>query len=179
MYAFHCYRDDLHRTIRLNDLFETTGNRFVATATSKTSKLSPESYATNSETIVTTCYDMINRNLFSLPKLMLLPGIVAKQPMLLLQITPLILLSDWIKSTIVASITNEVEKINKEVKDVSFILLSMCVVFSVCLLKTFLYTVVFIYFFIYLHCVVDDLFVLAVMELQSWNRRGRKWNNTI
>ena len=120
MYAFHCYRDDLHRTIRLNDLFETTGNRFVATATSKTSKLSPESYATNSETIVTTCYDMINRNLFSLPKLMLLPGIVAKQPMLLLQITPLILLSDWIKSTIVASITNEVEKINKEVKDVSF-----------------------------------------------------------
>lgn len=118
MYAFHCFRDDLHRMIRLNDLFSSgDGNRFVATATSKVSKLSPDSYATNSETVVTTCYDMINRNLFSLPKLMLLPGIVAKQPMLLLQITPLILLSDWIKSTIVASITNEVERINKEVKD--------------------------------------------------------------
>jgi len=118
MYAFHCFRDDIHRTIRLNDLFSGyDGSRFVATATSKLSNLSPESYATNAETVVTTVYDMINRNLFSVPKLMLLPGIVAKQPMLLLQITPLILLSDWIKSTIVASITNEVERINKEVKD--------------------------------------------------------------
>ena len=121
MYAFHCFRDDIHRTIRLNDLFDNDGSRFVATATSKVSNLTPESYATNSETVVTTVYDMFNRNLFSLPKLMLLPGIVAKQPMLLLKITPLILLSDWIKSTIVAAITTEVEKVNKEVKDVSMI----------------------------------------------------------
>ena len=119
MYAFHCFRDDIHRTIRLNDLFANDGSRFVATATSKVSNLTPESYATNSETVVTTVYDMFNRNLFSLPKLMLLPGIVAKQPMLLLKITPLILFSDWIKSTIVAAITTEVEKVNKEVKDVS------------------------------------------------------------
>jgi len=116
-YAFHCFRDDIHRTIRLNDLFANDGSRFVATAVSKVSNLTPESYATNSETVVTTVYDMINRNLFSLPKLMLLPGIVAKQPMLLLKITPLILFSDWIKSTIVAVITTEVERVNKELKD--------------------------------------------------------------
>jgi len=124
MYAFHCFRDDIHRTIRLTDLFHShhdgktpDGSRFVATATSKLSNLSPESYASNAETVVTTVYEMINRNLFSVPKLLLLPGIVAKQPLLLLKITPLILFSDWIKSTIVASITNEVERINKEVKD--------------------------------------------------------------
>lgn len=119
MYAFHCFRDDIHRTIRLNDLFANDGSRFVATATSKVSNLSPESYASNSETVVTTIYDMVNRNLFSLPKLMLIPGIVAKQPMMMLKITPLILLSDWIKSTIVAVITTELERVNKEVKDVS------------------------------------------------------------
>lgn len=119
MYAFHCFRDDIHRTIRLNDLFANDGARFVATATSKTSNLSPDSYASNSETVISTVYDLINRNLFSLPKLMLLPGIALKQPMLLLKITPLILISDWIKSTIVATMTNEVERINKEVKDVS------------------------------------------------------------
>lgn len=129
MYAFHCFRDDIHRTIRLTDLFHShhndgkpNGSRFVATATSKLSNLSPESYASNAETVVTTVYEMINRNLFSVPKLMLLPGIVAKQPLLLLKITPLILFSDWIKSTIVASITNEVERINKEVKDVSSVI---------------------------------------------------------
>jgi len=119
MYAFNCFRDDIHRTIRLNDLFANDGSRFVATATNKESNLSPDSYAANSETVVTTVYDMFNRNLFSLPKLMLIPGIVAKQPMLLLKITPLILLSDWVKSTIVATITTEVERVNKEVKDVS------------------------------------------------------------
>jgi len=117
MYAFHCFRDDIHRTIRLNDLFANDGSRFVATATAKESNLSPDAYATNSETVVTTVYDMFNRNLFSLPKLMLLPGIIAKQPMMLLQITPMILFADWIKSTIVAAITTEVERVNKEVKD--------------------------------------------------------------
>jgi len=117
MYAFHCFRDDIHRTIRLNDLFANDGSRFVATAASKESNLSPEAYATNAETVVTTVYDMFNRNLFSLPKLMLLPGIIAKQPMLLLQITPMILFSDWVKSTIVAAITTEVERVGKEVKD--------------------------------------------------------------
>jgi len=116
-YAFHCFRDDIHRTVRLNDLFANDGNRFVATATNKQSNLTPDSYATNSETIVKTVYDTVNRNIFSLPKLMLLPGIVAKQPMLVLKITPLILLSDWIKSQIVAAITTEVERVNEEVKN--------------------------------------------------------------
>ena len=119
MYAFHCFRDDVHRTIRLNDLFAKDGSRFVATATSKKSNLTPESYAANAETVVSTAYDMCNRNLFSLPKLMLIPGIVAKQPMMMLKITPLILLSDWMKSSVVSVITTEVERINKEVKDVS------------------------------------------------------------
>jgi len=117
MYAFHCFRDDIHRAIRLNDLFANDGSRFVATATAKESNLSPDAYATNSETVVTTVYDMVNRNLFSLPKLMLLPGIIAKQPMMLLKITPMILFADWIKSTIVSAITTEVERVNKEVKD--------------------------------------------------------------
>merc|ERR1712194_852435 len=48
---------------------------------------------------------------------MLIPGIVAKQPMMMLKIFPLILMSDWIKSIIVAVITTEVERVNKEVKD--------------------------------------------------------------
>jgi hypothetical protein len=130
MYAFHCFRDDIHRTIRLNDLFANDGSRFVATATSKESNLSPDAYAANSETVVTTVYDMFNRNLFSLPKLMLLPGIIAKQPMLLIKITPMILFSDWIKSTIVATITTEVERVNKEVKDVSFFTLCFCICYN-------------------------------------------------
>ena len=119
MYAADCFRNDIHRTIRLNDLFANEGSRFVATATSKESKLSPDGYASNADIVVKTVYDTFNRVFFSLPKLLLLPSIVAKQPMLVVQITPLILLSDYIKSAIVAVITTEVERVKKEVKNVS------------------------------------------------------------
>ncbi len=116
MYSFHCFRDDVHRTIRLNDLFHNDGQRFVATSTS-TSSLSPGAYAQNAETVVNTVYDIFNQNFFSLPKLMLLPQVIAKQPMLLIQITPLILFSDYVKSVIVSTITSETERISKEVKE--------------------------------------------------------------
>jgi hypothetical protein len=41
MFAFHCFRDDFHRTIRLNGLFDEDGTRFVATANQKTNYRSP------------------------------------------------------------------------------------------------------------------------------------------
>jgi len=118
MYAFHCFRDDIHRIVRLGDLFDNGGQRFVATASNASSSLTPRDYAQNAEKVVTTVYDLFNQNMFSLPKLMLLPRVIAKQPMLLIKITPLILLSDFIKSRIVSTITTEYEKINKEIKNV-------------------------------------------------------------
>ena len=50
---------------------------------------------------------------------MLMLGIVSKQPMLLLKTRPLILLLEWIKSTIFATITTESERVTKEVRDVT------------------------------------------------------------
>ena len=119
MYAFHCFRDDVHSAVRLDDLLAADGGRFVAKAASKAANLAPGDHTGHAETIVTTVYGMVNSNLFSLPKMMLVSGIVAKQHMLLLKITSLILLSDWIKSTIVVAITTEVERVTKEVRDVS------------------------------------------------------------
>merc|ERR1719276_166937 len=117
MFAFHCFRDDLHRTIRLNGLFDEDGSRFVATANVKTNYRSPGAYATNIDTVVTTVYDMFNAKFFSVPKLMLLPQVIAKQPMLLIKITPLILLTDYVKSSVVSTITTEIERPNKLIKD--------------------------------------------------------------
>eukprot|EP00555_Chaetoceros_dichaeta_P012973 CAMPEP_0198265076 /NCGR_PEP_ID=MMETSP1447-20131203/20056_1 /TAXON_ID=420782 /ORGANISM="Chaetoceros dichaeta, Strain CCMP1751" /LENGTH=663 /DNA_ID=CAMNT_0043954341 /DNA_START=604 /DNA_END=2595 /DNA_ORIENTATION=- len=117
MYAYHCFKDDLYRTIRLNGLFENDGNRFVATASvDSASYRSPGEYARNMDTVVSTVYDMVNGKLFSVPKLILLPQIIAKQPMLVLKIFPFILMSDYIKSTIVATVTTEVERVNKKAK---------------------------------------------------------------
>ena len=70
------------------------------------------------ETVVSTVYTMFNEKLFSLPKILLLPGMIGKQPTLLLKIFPFIILSDVAKSSIVSSLTNEIEAIGKQVKNV-------------------------------------------------------------
>jgi hypothetical protein len=43
MYAYNCFRDDLHRTVRLTDMFDMDGSRFVATATVGSNQYSPGS----------------------------------------------------------------------------------------------------------------------------------------
>lgn len=68
---------------------------------------------------------MFNEKLFSIPKILLLPGMIGKQPMLLLKIFPFIILSDIAKSSIVSSLTNEIEAVGKQLKNVS--VFEMCV----------------------------------------------------
>jgi len=110
MYAFHCFKDDVHRTVRLTGLFDKGGNRFVNTALD-TSTLSPSAYAAEIDKVVTTTYDMFNRKFFSLPKILLLPSVIIRQPLLLVKIFPFIMMSDLFKARIVATITTEVERI--------------------------------------------------------------------
>ena len=56
MFAFHCFRDDLHRTIRLNGLFDEDGSRFVATANVKTNYRSPGGMYLSWECVVFFCW---------------------------------------------------------------------------------------------------------------------------
>ena len=52
------------------------------------SATSPGVYASAMDTVVSTAYDIINRKLFSLPKLLILPGVISRQPSLLIKIFP-------------------------------------------------------------------------------------------
>lgn len=71
------------------------------------------------DTVVTTIYDFFNRKLFSLPKLLLLPGIIMRQPMLVVQITPFIFGSDFLKGKILAFLTTHIERLQKECTEIS------------------------------------------------------------
>lgn len=76
-------------------------------------------YATYMDTIVDTTYDLFNRKLFSLPKVMLLPMVMARQPHMMAQIFPIIFLSDWIKGRAVAYMTSRIEQLQKEVQELN------------------------------------------------------------
>jgi hypothetical protein len=69
------------------------------------------------DTVVSTPYDLMNRKLFSLPKLMLLPGIIMRQPLLMAQITPLIFISDFLKGRVMAFLTTNIERLRVQSKD--------------------------------------------------------------
>ena len=65
------------------------------------------------DNVVQTSYDFFNHKLFSLPKVMLLPGIILRQPMLVAKITPLVFGADWLKGRIMAFLTTRIETLNK------------------------------------------------------------------
>jgi len=67
--------------------------------------------------VVGNAYEIFNRKLFSLPKILLLPGVMAKQPMLIVQIFPLIFISDWVKASIVSFMTARIETLRQEIMD--------------------------------------------------------------
>lgn len=115
MFAFTCVKDDIHRMVR-EGVFESDGTRLVKLA--QETNTSPDAFATSMDTVVATSYDMFNRKLFSLPKLALLPGVIMKQPGLLVQIFPLIFFSDIIKARLVSTITNKVEQLDKDAREI-------------------------------------------------------------
>lgn len=70
------------------------------------------------DTVVNTVYDLVNRKLFSVPKLMLLPGIMMRQPMLVAQISPFIFGSDYIKGRLISYMTTTSERLSMEAKEI-------------------------------------------------------------
>lgn len=115
-YSFACFRDEIHRSVRLTELFD---HDSYLVAMSADSAVSPGVYAASIEEVVSTSYDIVNRKLFSVPKLLLLPQVIMKEPMLLVKIFPLIFLADYLKGRFVAYLSNEVERLKKEEKDLN------------------------------------------------------------
>jgi hypothetical protein len=71
------------------------------------------------ESVMDKGYDIFNRKLFSLPKVLLLPGVMARQPWLVAQVFPFIFISDWMKASVVSYMTKQTEKIQKELNDIT------------------------------------------------------------
>jgi len=115
-FAFVCMRDDIHRSVRLYNLFD-HDNHLVALADH--SAKGPADFAGYMDTIVSTTYDLFNRKLFSLPKVMLLPLVMAKQPKMIAQLFPIIFISDWLKGRVVSYMTNRIEDLEKDIQELN------------------------------------------------------------
>ena len=117
-FVFMFVRNSIHRSIRIHELFDHDSH---LEAIANDSAQSPDDLGSAMDTVVSNSYDIINRKLFSLPKLLILPGVISRQPNLLVKIFPLIFLTDMLKGKIVATVTERVEKFQKEARDVNSI----------------------------------------------------------
>jgi hypothetical protein len=70
-------------------------------------------------TVVSTAYEIFNRKLFSLPKVLLLPAVMSRQPLLIAQVFPFIFISDWMKAAAVTYMTTRIEGLQKEINEIS------------------------------------------------------------
>ena len=71
--------------------------------------------------VVSTAYEIFNRKLFSLPKVLLLPAVMSRQPMLVVTVFPFIFISDWIKAVAVSYMTTQIENNEKEIQKLNAI----------------------------------------------------------
>lgn len=117
-FASTCLEHDMHRQIRLNELFDQDHHLQALAVESATS---PEAYAKSMDVVVSTTYDMFNRKLFSLPKVMLLPSVISKTPQMMAQIFPFIFITDWAKGRFITYMTTRVETLQKEINELSAI----------------------------------------------------------
>ena len=69
------------------------------------------------DNVINTVYELFNRKIFSLPKILLLPTVMSKQPLLVAKVFPLIIGSDWLKANIVAYMTTKIEHLQKETQE--------------------------------------------------------------
>jgi ABC-type multidrug transport system fused ATPase/permease subunit len=113
-YAYIQVRDNIHRTVRIRELFVHDGHLTAMAGSGQ--QLGPSNYAEAATTIVANVYEICNRKLFSLPKLLILPSVISRQPQLLVSIFPFIIISDMIKGRFVSIITDRVEKYKMEYK---------------------------------------------------------------
>jgi hypothetical protein len=70
------------------------------------------------DVIVDTTYNLFNRKLFSLPKVLLLPVIMGRQPKMMAQIFPIIFFTDWCKGRAVFYMTTRIEQLEKETQEI-------------------------------------------------------------
>lgn len=108
----------MHRSIRLYQVFEQDHH---LQAMSMESATSPEAYANSLDVVIEQTYDMFNRKLFSLPKVLLLPSVMSRTPKMIAQIFPIIFLSDYIKAQAVTWMTTKIEQLQKETQELTAI----------------------------------------------------------
>lgn len=77
----------------------------------------PDMYAASIDKITETMYTIINRKIFSLPKILLLPRLMFAQPRLMGTVFPAVMALDFVKAKGMAYLTTSIEEFSRDLKE--------------------------------------------------------------
>lgn len=116
-YAFGRFAREIERSLRLEGLFP-EGQDVLLSAVSE-SNFTVGGYAGALNDVASTAYQLVERKLFSLPKLTLLPGMLWSKPWLVATVLPASILLDEGKSQLMALLSNRIEDLSQEIQELA------------------------------------------------------------
>ncbi|CAE7228520.1 ssuB3, partial [Symbiodinium sp. CCMP2592] len=122
-FTFARFSNMVETGLRIGSLFPTVadsnGPRTSLLSAVASSNLTVDAYAGEIGSIVRTGHSIVERVLFSMPKLALLPGILVSQPWLLLLVLPGNMGLDFVRAKAFAHLTSRMEKLNREIQELA------------------------------------------------------------
>lgn len=116
---FGRFRHWAERRLRLHSFFPDEGHAGTMLKAAALSNFTVEQYADAINGALEMSFGIISARLFSLPKLMLLPGVVLAKPWLMLSVVPASMLLDTCKAGITAYLTAEVEMLHRHLLELA------------------------------------------------------------
>eukprot|EP00931_Biecheleriopsis_adriatica_P088031 TRINITY_DN62428_c0_g1_i1.p1 TRINITY_DN62428_c0_g1~~TRINITY_DN62428_c0_g1_i1.p1 ORF type:complete len:800 (-),score=141.16 TRINITY_DN62428_c0_g1_i1:24-2423(-) len=118
-HAFGRFRHWTERSLRLHSFFPNEGERGTSLKAVAKSNYTVEQYADAINGAVEMSFGIVSEKIASLPKLLLVPGVLATKPWLLLAVLPASVAMDVGKAWLAAQLTQRIEAVHKELMELA------------------------------------------------------------
>jgi len=118
-YAFGCFAREVERALRVESLFPLMQGQDALLAAVASTNLTVGSHSEAFNSVVSLSYSTIERKLFSLPKLALLPMMLWSSPWLIATVLPGSIALDMGKSQVVGMLSGRIESFNQQIQELS------------------------------------------------------------
>jgi len=83
------------------------------------SKFTVEGYTDSFNSIISVMYSMVEIKLFTLPKILLLPGMMMSQPWLVFSVLPASVVLDFGRARVITTLTKRIEKLSRHIQELA------------------------------------------------------------
>ena len=118
-HAFGRFRHWTERALRLHSFFPGEGHEGTMLKAAASSNFTVEQYADALNGVVEMSFGIISAKLNSLPKLLLLPGVVTAKPWLIVTVAPASIVLDMCKAWVTAHLTAEAERLHRQLLELA------------------------------------------------------------